>query len=187
MAHYNIVLLTYLLTYSRCCLIHKPQQTKFPAANDPKWCKLSFRSHHFEFPFSFYLVADFESFLKPVVDGDQQQSGAGRVINVDEPSRFCVHRVSTFPDYQTSPFTYSGANVIDAFYDHVLHEARSISDILSRNVPICVHSTAINNRRLTLPWPVITVIKNSRGITTKRIIIVTWPETIYHVTIAIWH
>jgi len=39
--------------HSRCCLIHKPQQTIFPDANDPKSCKLSFRSHHFEFPFSF--------------------------------------------------------------------------------------------------------------------------------------
>jgi len=82
-------------------------------------------------------VADFESFLKPVVDGDQQQSGAGKVINVHEPSGFCVHRVSSFSGYQTSPFTYSGANVIDAFYDHVLREARSINDILSRNVPMC--------------------------------------------------
>jgi len=82
-------------------------------------------------------VADFGSFLKPVVNGDQQQSGAGRVINVHELSGFCVHRVSSFSDYQTSPFTYSGANVIDAFYDHVLREARSISDILWHNVPIC--------------------------------------------------
>jgi len=51
--------------YSRCCLIHKPQQTIFPDPNDPKFCKLSFRSHQFEFSYSFYLVADFESFLKP--------------------------------------------------------------------------------------------------------------------------
>jgi len=122
--------------HSRCCLIHKPQQTKFPDENDPESCKLSFRSHHFEFPFTFYFVADF-NFLKPVVDGDQQQSGAGRVINVHEPSGFCLHRVSSFSDYQTSPYTYSGVNVIDALYDHVLREARSISDILSRNVQMC--------------------------------------------------
>jgi len=81
------------------------------------------------------LVADFESFLKPVDGGQQQQSGAGRVINVHEPSGFCVYRVSSFPDYQTS-YTYSGANVIDAFYDHVLRQARVISAILSRNVPM---------------------------------------------------
>jgi len=93
--------------HSRCCLIHKPQQTIFPDPNELKSCKLSFRSHHFEFPFSFYLVADFECFLKPVVDGDQQQSGAGSVINVHEPSGFCDLRVSRFSDYQTSPFTYS--------------------------------------------------------------------------------
>jgi len=79
------------------------------------------------------LVADFESFLKPV---EQQQSGAGSVINVHEPSGYCVHRVSSFPDYQTSPHTYSGANVIDAFYNHVLREARIISAISSRNVPM---------------------------------------------------
>jgi len=45
--------------HSRCCLKHKPQQTIFPDPNDLKSCKLSFRSHHFEFPFSFYLVAEF--------------------------------------------------------------------------------------------------------------------------------
>jgi len=120
--------------HSRCCLIHKPQKTKFPDPNDPKSCTLLFRSHHFEFSFSFYLVADFESFLKPAEQ--QQQSGAGRVINVHEPSGFCVHRVSSFPYYQTSPQTYSGANVIDVFYDHVLREALVISVILSRNVPM---------------------------------------------------
>jgi len=81
------------------------------------------------------MVADFESFLKPV-DGEQQQTVNGRVINVHEPSGFCVHRVSSFPDYQTAPYTYSGADVIDPFYDNILREARTISDILSRNVPM---------------------------------------------------
>jgi len=81
------------------------------------------------------MVADFESFLKPV-DREQQQSGDGKVINVHEPSGFCVHRVSSFPDYQIAPYTYSGPDIIDAFYDHVLREARIISDILSRNVPM---------------------------------------------------
>jgi len=123
--------------HSRCCLIHKPQQTKFADANDPKSCKLSLRSHHFEFPFNFYLVTYFESFLKPVVDGDEQQSGAGRVINVHELSVFCVQCVSSFFDFQTSPFTNFGANIIDAFYKYVLREARSNSDILSRSVSIC--------------------------------------------------
>jgi len=28
--------------HSRCCLIHKPQQTKFPDANDPKSCNCPF-------------------------------------------------------------------------------------------------------------------------------------------------
>jgi len=35
--------------HSHCCLIHKPQQTKFPDPNHAKSCKLSFRSHQFEF------------------------------------------------------------------------------------------------------------------------------------------
>jgi len=82
------------------------------------------------------MVTDFESFLKPIDGRQQRQSGAGRAINVYEPSGFCVHRVSSFSDYQTSPYTYSGTDVIDAFYDHVLREARTISDILSRNVPM---------------------------------------------------
>jgi len=81
------------------------------------------------------MVADFESFLKPV-DGEQQQSGDGRLISVHEPSGFYIHGVSSFSDYQIAPYTYSGPDVIDTFYDHVLREARIISDILSRNVPM---------------------------------------------------
>jgi len=81
-------------------------------------------------------VADLESFLKPVDGEQQQQRGIGNAINMHEPSGFCVYRVSSFPEFQTATYIYSGLDVIDTFYHHVLSEARTISDILLRNVPM---------------------------------------------------
>jgi len=42
------------------CLLHAPQQCAYPTGDK---AKLRFGGHHFEFPFDFYLVADFECFL----------------------------------------------------------------------------------------------------------------------------
>ena len=124
--------------------MHAPQQTVYPNADDPRSCKLSLCSHYQEFPFSIYLAADFESFLSPwrdnndddVGDVGKQARGTEKIIDVHRLSGFCVHRVSRFEDFQTRPYTYSGENPIDVFYDHVLSESRIISDILARDVPM---------------------------------------------------
>lgn len=53
------------------CLAHAPQQCEYPQGEK---AKLKFESHRFEFPFDFYLVADFECFLKqPDKDFESQQ------------------------------------------------------------------------------------------------------------------
>jgi len=117
--------------HSRMCLAHAPQQCEYPQGEK---AKLKFESHHFEFPFDFYLVADFECILKPPDEDFESQQQ--QVIHNHVPSGFCVHRVSAHEDYQTSPFTYSGNNVMKTFFDHVFYQAKSINDILSRNVPM---------------------------------------------------
>ena len=126
---------TVLNEHAQYCLVHKPQQTVFPDANDPKKSKLSFQSHHYEFPFNFYLVADLESFLSPVTTGEQCTSN-GRIIDQHKTSGFCVHRVSAYEQFQTTPYTYSGPDAIDKFYEHIFKEAKFISDILARDVPM---------------------------------------------------
>jgi len=44
--------------------------------------------------------------------------------------------VTEHEDYQTPPFTYSGERVMEKFFDHIFKEAKTISDILSQNVPM---------------------------------------------------
>jgi len=83
------------------CMIHSPQQRMYPKA------KLSFVSHHTEFPFDFYLIGDFECFLKPGDDtnaGETQQT----IVSAHVPSRFCLYKVSPHEEFYTPAFTYSG-------------------------------------------------------------------------------
>ena len=49
------------------CLQHSPQQVQYP---DPENCKLKFDNVKKQHPVSFFLVADFESFLTPTDDDD---------------------------------------------------------------------------------------------------------------------
>ena len=138
--------------HSRCCLMHAPQQTVYPNADDARSCKLSFRAHYQEFRFFIYLAADFERFLSPWSDGNDDAGDAGkqargteRIIDVHRLSGFCVHRVSRFEEFQTKPYTYSGENPIDVFYDHVLSESRIISDMLA--TCRCIRSRRPSKRR----------------------------------------
>jgi len=63
------------------CLAHAPQQSEYPQGEK---AKLKFESHHFEFPFDFYLVADFECFLKPPKEDFKSQQQ--QVIHNHVPS-----------------------------------------------------------------------------------------------------
>jgi len=67
------------------CLSHAPQQCVYPSRAS---AMLSFNMHHSEFPFDFYLVADFECFLRPpsiIDDGDEPNVDAFHI-----PSGFCL-------------------------------------------------------------------------------------------------
>ena len=116
------------------CRIHSPQQCVYPQGDK---AKLSFVSHHTEFPFDFYLVGDFEVFLKPGDDtnaGETQQQQT--IVSAHVPSGFCLYRVSPHEEFYTPPFTYSGGDTMEKFFDRVFEEANTISDILSRDVPM---------------------------------------------------
>jgi len=88
--------------------------------------------HYSEFPFDFYLVADFECFLRPPSDDDDES-------NVDAfhvPSGFCVFRVTDHESYRTDPVVYWGDDVIGKSFSHIFAEAKAISHILSHDVPM---------------------------------------------------
>ena len=40
------------------------------------------------------------------------------------------NRVTDYPQYQTDPFVYSGPDVINKFYDHIMSESEAIEAIL---------------------------------------------------------
>jgi hypothetical protein len=71
----------------------------------------------------FVIYADFESCLAPVHD----DSG---VLDEHIPSGFCAYTVSSDPEFETGPVTYSGRDCMTVFYDHLAGEQRRIAAIL---------------------------------------------------------
>jgi len=68
------------------CLTHAPQQCVYQY---PYKATLSFNKHHCEFTFDFYLVADFECFLRPT-SADDDGDAKPNVDAFHVPSGFCV-------------------------------------------------------------------------------------------------
>jgi len=120
------------------CQSHLSQQVKYP---DPADSVLKFKSVQKHHPVPFYLVCDFESFLTPSNTDDNEEddvdASSGRIRTIDEHkvSGFCCYRVTSYPQYQTPPTLYSGADdVMDVFYQHVYNELNIINWIVSDNV-----------------------------------------------------
>ena len=57
-----------------------------------------------------------------------------RLIDEHMVSGFCCYRVTNHEAYQTPPFIYSGPDVMDVFYTHVMKESESISGIIRNDV-----------------------------------------------------
>ena len=73
---------------------------------------------------------DFKCFLRPPADDDP---------NVDAhhiPSGFCVYDITDHKVYRMDPVVYSGQDVIANLFRHISDEAKVISAILSRDVPM---------------------------------------------------
>ena len=113
------------------CQRHAPQNVKYPNPENPKECTLEFHSKAARFRLPFYLVCDFESFLTP--DEDVDAVKATNIIDEHNVCGFACHRVSQYPEYQSKPLVYSGPDVTDKFYDHIMRESQVISGILAND------------------------------------------------------
>jgi len=51
---------------------------------------------------------------------------------------FTCYRASQYPEHEKKPFVYSGPNVMDKFYDHIMTERSQICVILNDKKPIDV-------------------------------------------------
>jgi len=110
---------------------------KYP---DPADSVLKFKSVLKQHPVPFYLDCDFESFLTPSNTVDEEayvDASRGSIHTIDEhkDSGFCCYRVTSYPQYQTPPTLYSGADdVMDVFYQHVFNELNVINWIVADDV-----------------------------------------------------
>ena len=121
------------------CQRHPPQDVKYPDSKNPKECVAEFRNKAARFRLPFYLVCDFESFLSPVHNDndDAADVDAVKATNLIDEHRVCgfaCYRVSEYPQYQTDPVVYSGPDVMDKFYEHIMRESQEISSILANDL-----------------------------------------------------
>jgi len=113
------------------CARHPPQEVKYPDPDDPKERILKFNKQEAQFRIPFDLVCDLESFLSPIQEHDVDAVKATNPIDEHKVCGFACYRVSKYAEFQTDPIVYSGPNVMDKFYEHVLKESELISEILA--------------------------------------------------------
>jgi hypothetical protein len=90
---------------------------------------LQFTAVQNQFPVQFALYIDFESFISPVNDVNNGNKST-RVTDRHLPSGFCCLRVSTYPQYNSKPYVYSGPDVMEHFFEHLEREEGDINCIL---------------------------------------------------------
>jgi RNase P subunit RPR2 len=74
----------------------------------------------------FVLYVDFEAFIKKTEEDDRH-----------EPSGFCCIRVSSFESMNhEEAYVYSGPDVMQHFYDHVIKERDLVNKILDKQIPM---------------------------------------------------
>ena len=126
------------------CMQHAPEMVKYPDPDgDPQDSVVEFRARKKQHRLPFYLVCDFECFLQPVNTDNTDVDGDGdgdvrdrRIIDEHNVCGFACHRVTDIDEHKTDPTVYSGDDVMDKFYEHVMSESRAISAILGNNVPM---------------------------------------------------
>jgi hypothetical protein len=74
------------------------------------------------------------------------------VVDEHVPSGFCAYTVPTDSEFETEPFSYSGPDCMDVFYEHLSQEqARSI-DIMRLNVEMLPLAAAEQQRFDQAHW-----------------------------------
>ena len=111
------------------CLRHPPQDVKYPDPEDEDEPICKFRGHYKQHRLPFHLICDFESFLSPIENDDDDRGT--RPIDEHRVSGFACYRVTDFPEHQTPPTVYSGDNPMEVFYEHVMKESKILGQIIS--------------------------------------------------------
>jgi len=109
---------------------------RYPDPKKPKECVTEFSNKAARFRLPFYLVCDFESFLSPIHNDDGADDDAVKATNLIDEHKVCgfvCHRVSEYPEYQADPVVYSGPDVTEKFYQHIMNESHAINEILADN------------------------------------------------------
>ena len=66
-------------------------------------------------------------------NADVDSIKATNPIDEHKECGFACYRVSECPQYQAEPYVYSGSNVMDTFYEHIMGESQTISQILAND------------------------------------------------------
>jgi len=94
-------------------------------------CTLEFREYRKQHRIPLYVISDFESFLKPVSDDDDDSNAtATKIIDEHCVSGFACYRVTDHEQYQSEPTVYSGPDVMSKFYEHVMRESDELGRIV---------------------------------------------------------
>jgi len=120
------------------CQRHSPHDVRYSDPKNPEECVAEFCNKAAGFRLPFYLVCDFESFLSPIRNDndDGADVDAVKATNLIDKHRVCgfaCHRVSEYPQYQTDPVMYSGPDVMEKFYQHIMNDSQVISSILAND------------------------------------------------------
>ena len=115
------------------CTRHPPQQVVYPDPTKEDECTVKFRNTRALFHVPFYLVCDFEAFLTPAHENIDSVK-ATTLIDQHNVCGFACYRVSDYEKYETPPFVYSGPNVMDVFYEHIMNESLIIGRVVTNDV-----------------------------------------------------
>ena len=92
---------------------------------------LKWRTIRYIHPVPFVCYADFECFLTPPTDDRPAD-----VINHHIPSGFALYTGSQHEEHLTDILVYTGADVMDKPFDHMIEERHRISGIIRENIPM---------------------------------------------------
>ena len=107
-----------LKTHEANCLSAKTQRTDYPNNEH-----VFFKSYQKQLRAPFVIYADFECFTTKTDSEKEYQRHV--------PSGFCYIVVSTVDKHCKGPITYTGENVVETFFDHLMEEESRIQDILA--------------------------------------------------------